>query len=99
MMEWRDYLYAWNEWVVQPGFFAVAIWLAGRYRSVPTILMAAGFAIYLLAKSYLQFSGLSGLDSRYFLLLAIEGVAFAMGSAGFFWFLSQSTKAGRKVDR
>ncbi len=98
-MELRDYLYAWNDWIVQPGFFVVSVWLAGRYRSAPTILMAAGFAIVLLAKGYLQFSDLSGLDSRYFLILTIEGLAFATASAGAIWFFAQSTKARPKVDR
>ena len=46
----REYLYAWNDWIVGPVFCAIAIYLFARYRSKPTLLMAMGLTIDLLVK-------------------------------------------------
>jgi hypothetical protein len=94
----REYLYAWNDWIVDPVFGVIAIYLVARYRSKPTLLMATGLTIHLLVKGYLRFSDLSTLDPRYLPILTIGGLAFATASAGFVWFIAQSAKARRTND-
>ncbi len=85
MGELRNYLYAWNDWVVYPVIALVAVYFYARLRRISTLLMACGAVLYVGSEIF-QNVHHSRIDVLYGVSLGTQGIGLLVGLGGFVWY-------------
>lgn len=95
MSQFADYIHFWNDWVVFPGMFLVALVLHARRRKRSTFLLSVGLGLLVLGQVGGSLGPASVLHPVRIAAMSVYVIGVLISVIGFGWFLRADLRADK----